>query len=156
LKNHLQRYLSDSKQRSARRKSFWHLPRVLLSFIFLLLIWYLLFFGMWQVHVLVYPEHVGQVGRFWCEEAGTATFISSFLFLMPLFLPALGLAFILTNFIFFLIPPARKAFENEAGHDKEMTFAGATGRLAAVFVKYLLPIGIGLSLLGALTLSHLQ
>ena len=144
------------RERSGRRKSFWHFPRMITSFILLGLLWYLLFVGMWEIHLIVFPEHEGHLREFWQEGISFKAFISSFLLVMPLFFPSMGASYILVNLIFWFIPPARKAFENEAAGDKEMTFFGATSSLTKVFIKYLLPLGLGLSLLGALTLSSLK
>ncbi len=111
---------------------------------------------MWQIHLIAYPNHVGHLNEFWSEGIGFKSFVSSFLIAMPLFLPAMGASFILINLLFGFIAPARKIFEKEAAGDKEMTFFGATSGLIKVFFKYLLPIGLGLSLIGALTLSNLK
>lgn len=144
------------RERSRRRKSLWHLPKILVSFIFLGAIWYFLFKGLWEIHLFVYPVHAGHLGEFWQKNISFRSFLSSFLLVLPLFLPAMGASFILANLIFWLIPPARKAFQREAAGDGEMTFSGATAALWKMLVKYFVPIGIGLSLLGALTLSSLH
>lgn len=152
----LNKYRPGWKERASRRKSLWHLPRVIISFIVMGFIWYALFYVMWHVHLIAYPEHTGQIGEFWNKGISLKSFLSSFLLVMPLFLPALGLSFIIVNIIFWFIPPAKKLFENEAGGEIEMTFIGTTSDLVRVVVKYMLPIGLGLSLLGALTLSNLK
>lgn len=144
------------KERAKRRKSLWHLPKVVMSFIIMGFTWYALFMGMWKIHLVVYPEHAGHISEFWNKGASIKAFASSFLLAMPLFLPAIGLSFIVVNILFWLIPPARIVFEKEAAGDNEMTFGGATSDLAKVFVKILLPIGFSLSLVGALTLSNLK
>ena len=145
----------DWRERSLRQISFWHLPKIFISFVLLGLLWYLLFMAMWQIHLIAYPHHAGHLNEFWAEGISFNSFISSFLLVMPLFLPALGVSYILTNFLFWYIVPIRKKFEKEAAGNKEMTFSGATTRLARVLYKYLLPIGLGLSLIGSLTLSEI-
>lgn len=127
-----------------------------MSFIMLFVLWYLFFRTMWQIHLIVYPNHVGLLNEFWGEGIGFKSFISSFLMAIPLFLPAMGASFILTNFLFWYIVPARRIFEKEAAGNKDMTFSGATTGLIKVFYKYLLPIGLGLSLIGTLTLSSIK
>lgn len=99
---------------------------------------------------------MGLLNEFWTEGIGLKSFISSFLTVMPLFLPAMGASFILTNLVFWHIAPIRKIFEKEAAGNKEMTFSGATTGLFKMFYKYLFPIGLGLSLIGALTLSKIK
>ena len=152
----LNKYRPGWKERAARRKSLWHLPKVIMSFIVMGFVWYALFIGMWRVHLIVYPEHAGHISEFWNKGASLKAFLSSFLLAIPLLLPAIGLSFIIVNIVFWFIPPARKVFENESAGDIEMTFVGSTSGIARVFAKYLLPIGFGLSLLGALTLSNLK
>jgi len=152
LEKVLDKHRPGWRERGIRRKSIWHLPKILASFILLGVIWYLLFRCMWEIHLIVYPGHEGYLGEFWQEGISLKSFISSFLMIIPLFLPAMGASFILVNLIFWFIPPARKAFECEAAGDREMTFNRATSALSKVFVKYLLPIGLGLSLLGRLRL----
>jgi len=153
---YLDKYRPGWKQRTDRKKSLWNLLQFLVSLPMLLIIWYILFSFMWQVHLIAFPEHTGQIAGFWPKGIGIKAFISSFLLAMPLFFPAMGLSFIVINLIFWFIPPAREAFKREAVGDKEMTFIGATTGLLVISIKYLLPVGIGLSLVGALTLSSLK
>lgn len=143
------------RKRQARRKTLWHLPKVIISIFGLGIFWYVLFIGMWQIHLFAYPEHTGHISEFWRKGVSLQSFLSSFLLAMPLFLPAMGLSFIIVNIIFWFIAPAKRAFENEASGDNEMTFIGATSKLIGITVKYLFPIGFSLSLVGALTLSSL-
>jgi len=152
----MDKYRKGWRERKTRRKSLWHLPKVLLSFVFIGIIWHYLFLGMWRIHLIFYPEHTNSLIKFWSSGISFKAFISSFLLVIPLFLPSIGLGFILINLIFWLLPKVRKTFEKEANKDPEMTFAGATSQLIKVFFKYLLPIGFGLSLLGALTLSSFK
>ena len=152
----LNKYQPGWKERAEQRKSLWHLPKVILSFIFIGFAWYIFFMGMWQLHLIVYPEHTGLIKNFWSEGISLKAFLSSFLLAMPLFLPATGVSLITINILFWFIPPARVVFENEAAGHKKMTFIGATSGLLIVLGKYLIPIGFGLSLLGALTLSSLK
>ncbi len=151
----LNKFRQDWRERSLRRISLWHLPKIIVSFVLLGLFWYLLFAAMWQIHLIAYPNHVGLLNEFWSEGIGFKSFISSFLMVMPLILPALGASFVLTNFLFWYIVPARRIYEKEAAGNKDLTFSGATTGLIKVFYKYLLPIGLGLSLIGALTLSNI-
>ena len=144
------------RKRAGRRRSIWHLPKVLLTFILLGVLGFALFKAMWDVHVFFYPHHNGHLHEFWNEGVGFRAFASSFMLLMPLFLPSIGLSMLITNLIFWCIPPARRTFEREAGRIEEMTFRGANKGLLRITLRYLLPIGLGLSLVGALTLTTLQ
>ena len=137
-------------------KTRWHLPKVLVIFILLGLFWYLLFKAIWLIHIFIYPDHKGQLELFWQEGLSFKSFISSFFLLIPLFLPAMGLAMIVTNGLFWLIPPAKSAFEAESKKLGSPNFSDAISDLLLLFVKFLLPIGLGLSLLGAFSLASLK
>jgi hypothetical protein len=144
------------RERVSRRKSLWHLPKILLTFLLLGILWFALFQAMWDVHVFFYPQHNGHLHQFWNEGIGFRAFASSFILLMPLLFPSIGLSMLITNLILWCIPPARRTFEREAGKIKQMSFRGANKGLVRITFRYLLPIGLGLSLVGALTLSSLK
>lgn len=152
----MDKYRPGWKDRREKRKSIWHLPKILLFIGLFVGIWCCLFMGMWKIHTIFFPIHANQLKNFWPQNITTPAFISSFLLSMPLFLPAVGFACFFTNIVFYLIPPARKAFEKEAAGDDEMTFSGATSKVWAITIKYLLPIGIGLSFIGVVTLISLK
>lgn len=152
----LDKFRPGWKERKKRQKSLWHLPKILIFFILFGIIWYALFIAMWNIHLNLYPQHEGHINEFWGEGISLKSFISSFLLLIPLFLPAMGISLIIVNIIFWFILPARKAFNKEASGDVQMTFYGATLGLIKVFLKYLAPIGFVLSILGAITLSSLK
>ncbi len=137
-------------------KSWWHLPKVFFIFTLLGVFWFGLFKIMWGVHIFFYPEHSNHLDLFWQEGLSFKSFISSFLLLIPLLLPAMGSAMIVTNGLLWLTPAARATFDREAKKLKKPSFLISTSDLLLLFVKYLLPIGIGLSLLGALTLINLK
>jgi len=136
------------RERKARRKSPWHLAKVLVMFALLFGLWFALFKIMWQVHLYLHPGQT-DVGEFLPRGVHGISLAASLLLRLPLSLPALGFALIGTNLLFRLIAPARRAFEREAEGDPEMTFRDATGKLARITLLCLLPIGFGLSLLGA-------
>ena len=143
------------RERQARRKSLWHLPITIVMIGLLSGLWYVLFKGMWQVHLLWHPEHAGHLQEFWPKGIRPRSFVASALLVLPLFLPALGISMILTNLLFWLVGPARHTFEREAGGDPEMTFRGANGKLL-IALLILVPVGIGLSLIGAWLLADLR
>jgi hypothetical protein len=142
--------------RQARRKSLWHLPVIIVMFGLLAGLWFALFRIMWQVHLVWHPEHAGHLQEFWPKGAGPKSFIASALLVLPLFLPALGVSLFLANLLFLLIGPARRAFEREASGDPEMTFRGANRKLLKITLGFLLPIGIGMSLIGAWLLTDFR
>jgi hypothetical protein len=144
------------RERTTRRRSLWHIPKVLLIFILFVSLWFALFRLMWLVHLIIYPEHSGHLHDFWGKAITAQSFTSSFLLLIPLFLPATGLSLIFTNLVFWCIPPARIQFEKEGEGIEEMTFRRATKGLFRITIRWLIPIGFGLSMLGALTLANLK
>src|ERR1700690_1943995 len=113
------------RQRRARRKSPWNLVGLLVAFPVMGLAWYGLWLSAWQLHLLFYPAHAAHVREFWQAGISGRAFISSFLMLMPLFVPAITVGLLLSNCLMWLIPWARRAMEAEAAGDKEMTFRGA-------------------------------
>ena len=144
------------RERQARRKSLWHLPITIVMFGLLGGLWFALFKAMWLLHLVWHPEHAGHLQEFWPKGMRPQPFVASALLALPLFLPALGIALILTNLVFWFIGPARRAFEREAGGDPEMTFRGANRKLLKIVFAILLPVGIGLSLIGAWLLADLR
>jgi hypothetical protein len=107
------------------------------------------------VHVLFYPAHATHLKQFWASGLSGGAFISSFLLVMPLIVPAATLACLASNCLMWLIPPARRAMNAEAAGDYEMTFRGANrglfkwGGFASGFAFILV-------LIGAVTLKSLR
>jgi len=144
------------RERQARRKSLWHLPMIIVMVGLLAGLWFVLFEAMWQVHLIWHPEHIGRLEDFWPKGIGPKSFVASSLLVLPLFLPALGVSLILANLLFWCIRPARRSFEREASSDPEMTFRGANGKLLKITLCYLVPVGIGMSFIGAWVLTDLR
>ena len=143
------------RERRAKQKSPWDLVCLVVGFVWLGVFWYALFQVAWMLHVLLYPEHAGLRKEFWCEGIPFRMFLSSFLMLMPLFVPAAVAGFLSANCLMWLIPPARRAMETEAAGDREMTFAGANAGL----IKWGGLVSAGcliLSLVGLATLKNLK
>ena len=143
------------RERRAKRKSPWNLLCVLLGFALALLAWYYLFQAAWWLHVERYPAHAGLKREFWRAGISVRAFISSFLLLMPLAVPAIVGGLLSANLLVWLIPPARRAMEHEAAGDREMTFAGANAGLAK-WGGIAAAVAIVLSVIGALTLASLK
>ena len=152
----LDRLRPEWRERAARRRSLWHIPKVLLIFILLGSLWFALFRLMWLAHLIIYPEHSRHLHDFWGKGITAQSFASSFLLLIPLFLPATGLSLIFTNLVFWCIPPARNQFEKEGEGIEDMTFRRANKDLLRLTIRWLIPIGCGLSMLGALTLTNMK
>jgi hypothetical protein len=125
----MDRWRPGWRERAARRKSPWDFVGFLLGFALMPVFWYCLFQTAWLLHVHFYPAHAAHKSEFWREGTSTRSFVSSFLMLIPLFCPALTAAFLLSNFVMWLTPPARRVMEREAAGDPELTFRGANLRL---------------------------
>lgn len=143
------------RKRQAKRKSLWNLTCVLTGFVITLFAWYYLFQGAWLLHVNFFPAHASLKKEFWGAGISGRAFVSSFLMLMPLGVPAMIAEFLSANLIFWVIPPARRVIEREAAGDHQMTFAGSNaglikwGGLASA-------ICVLLSIVGVATLSSLK
>jgi hypothetical protein len=144
------------RQRKARRKSIWHLPLIVVMVVLFVGVWFALFHLMWQIHLVLHPAHAGHLDEFLQRDVRGFPLVGSLLLLLPLGLPAFGIAAVVANLLFWCVAPARKTFEREAAGDPEMSFRGATGTLAKATLLYLVPIGAGLSLVGAWILTALR
>jgi len=143
------------RERRAKRKSGWDLLQLFVVVPLLGGCFGLLFLAAWQLHTLFYPEHIGHFKEFWGRGVSGHAFISSFLLVMPLFIPAITFSLIFSNFLMWLIPPARRAMNAEAAGDPEMTFRGANIGLIK-FGGIASAIAILLSLIGAMSLGNLR
>lgn len=143
------------RERRAKRQSPWNLFGLLLAVLIMIPAGYILWLCAWQLHLLFYPAHAAHVREFWRAGISGKAFVSSFLLAMPLFIPSILIGLVLSNFLMWLIPPARHAMNAEAQGDYEMSFRGANlgllkwGGIAAG-VSFLLV------LIGAATLSGLR
>ena len=124
-------------ERQQHRQTLWHLPKIILVPVMPFVIYYLLIHFMIGVGIILGIEHQSSTNG-----------IPEFLFLIPLFFPAVGIAIIVINLILFSIPAARRAFEKEAKHELSLSFTRATKPVAVVTLKYLIPIGFGISFIG--------
>jgi hypothetical protein len=175
------------RERKERRKSPWHLLKLLIMFPLVGGTGYVLFRIFWLLHIAVYDDHAGKLQAFLGEHQDTTVIIARGLMIFPLILPAIGIGLVLTNLLLWCIPWARQAFEAEAVIppdtdnacddadddgpspevmrklpggaadaqqtpviDPEMAFRSSTLTLLRFTLKYLVPLGCGLALVGAL------
>lgn len=148
-------YWGRARQRAQRRRSWWNLVLIPLVIGGVALTFYALFQLMWQVHVMIYPEHAGQLGDFWRKYVSFRSFISSFLLAVPLGIVALPLGMIAANIVAWSIPPARRAFAREAEGVAGAPLRQSLGELGKLAL-FLLPLCLTLSLIGAATLGNLR
>jgi hypothetical protein len=82
------------QERTAKRKSAWNLMGALLTLLGLAFFWYGLWLGAWRMHVIFYPAHATHLQQFWHAGLSGGAFISSFLLLIPLIVPAVVLVLV--------------------------------------------------------------
>jgi hypothetical protein len=146
-------FLARVESRNQRRKSPWNLMLIPLALVGWLATWFFLFRAVWLFHVWLYPDHL--LRNFWGRGISFTGFIPSFLMLFGLAPAALCLGIVFANCVAWVMPPARHAFEREAAGFPEDSFVGANvGLLRAA--KWVLPLGLLVSLLGASLLRSLR
>ena len=153
LSKTLATYYTDARHRAGRRKSPWNLLLLALGFGIGLVAGYELFKLVWLFHVMIYPEH--QLRDFWQKGISFPSFILSFLMVFSLMPTAIITGFLFTNTLFWLIKPIRRVLDKEA-HGYSGTSFGASMRLLLRIAAWVLPIGLGLSLVAAFFLRSLQ
>lgn len=99
---------SNAQARARRRKSAWNLLLPLLGFPLLVALWFGFVVLAHDVHALLRGSHESLR-----VFMGGAMHTSSFLVLMPSLLAAVAPAFLITNFLVYLVPPARRAMDAE-------------------------------------------
>ncbi len=99
-------WLANAQQRSQRRKSAWNLLLPLLGFPLCgAFAWALVWLGS-LLHMVIYPAATDMFGP--GPMSLSATVVS-----IPSFIAAICPALLLTNFLVYLIPPARRAMDSE-------------------------------------------
>lgn len=142
-----------ARRRSQRRRSAWNALLIPLCFGVWLSVWYALFRLVWFFHVVLYPAH--ELHDFWQSGISFRSFVPSFLMVFSLMPGAIVLGLMLGNVLFWLIPPARRAFEAEARCHPGTSFRDSMRILFQVAV-YLLPVGLALALAAACFLTSLR
>lgn len=119
--------------RQSKKKSLWHLLKLLIMFSAFVILFSLFFNGYKTL----------QFEMFSTENLNG----NSGMGLLPLIIPAFGLGAIIANLVLHSIPAARASFEREANGDPELTNEYFMSMFIPVVFKYMLPIGCGLSFL---------
>ncbi len=148
-------YARRARQRAQRRKSPWNLLLIPFGIGGVGGSAYILFQIMWRIHVALYPGHAGRFNEFWQGGVSFASFVSSFLLLVPLFVASLPIGLMFTNCVAWCIVPARRAFEREAEGVKWASFRESMRGLW-VIVRIVVPGCLLLSFIGAATLRSLR
>ena len=110
---------------------------------------------MWHVHTAIYPAQAGRFGEFMNGDQRFAATVAGILLMLPLFVAAIPLGFMLGNCIVWCIPPARKALERESQGVKWASFREAMSGLWNI-CRTMVPICLLLSFIGAVTMMSLK
>lgn len=142
-----------ARGRARRRRSPWNLLLAPLAFLGWLGAWYAIFRLTWAFHEMIYPDH--RLQDFWREGTRFSSFVLSFVMVFAPMPGAIAFGFALANCVAWLIPPARRVFDQEAIGYPGTGFAKSTTALLKVAAWTLLP-GLGVALFSALMLRSLQ
>jgi hypothetical protein len=144
------------RERARKRKSPWDFLCAIVGMALIVAIYYLLFLILWEVHTWIHPEHIGRLKNFWYFKDGDVReFAARLLILVSLFFPSVCCGFLATNYLFWLIPPARRIVEAEAKGDYELTFKGANAGLLRG-LKWTGGVSLILALIGIVILTDVR
>jgi hypothetical protein len=138
------KWLPNAQGRAQRRKTAWNLLLPLFAIpLWIAFVW-LLVAGAWTAHLAFHPGLVGAERQF-------PTLVTSVtaLMLFPSFCAALCPALVVSNFLVYLIPPARRAMDKEDQGFRGVDYVSSQSALIKVGA-YILGVAVVLGLLGAL------
>lgn len=107
-------FVGDARRRASRRKSRWNLLDPLFMVPLWIAFWWVGVELAWLAHVDLFQGGAGPMSRNWMEALGRQNSASALLMVLPPFLPAITGAMVVGNFLIHLIPPARRAMDEEA------------------------------------------
>jgi hypothetical protein len=143
-------FLGNAQLRSRRRKSPWNLL-LLLIFPVWAFLWMKILAILWNLALFARGAAIPATAAGWLVNPGWASRPMSWAGALHLFAPCIPVlvgSMVLGNFLIYLIPPARRAMDNE---DKAFpgTEYSTAQRTLGRFALVTLPIGLALSFLGA-------
>jgi hypothetical protein len=112
-----------------------------------------LFRLVWAFHTYFYPSH--RLHDFWQSGISLKSFIPSFLMVFALTPGSVAAGLVLTDFMAWLIPPARRTFDAEAAGYPGTDFLSATRGLWSL-ARWALSIGTAIALASAYFLRSLR
>jgi hypothetical protein len=139
------KYIADARQRAARRKSKWNLLLIPFAIIGAGLCWYFLIQLLLSLRVQFFPQDAFLMNG--TRLGNIAMYVS------PLF-PSLGTGLILANLAVWMIPPARRALNEEAGTVAGTNFKSSNTGLAK-FVILISIIAFPIAVSGATSYFYL-
>jgi hypothetical protein len=134
-------------------RAIWNVLLLPLGFGAWVAIWYALFRLVWAFHITVYPEH--QLADFWVRGISTTAFALSFMMAFALLPGAMALGFMVGNLLLWLVPPARRALDDETRFYRRADFIHSMQGLAKIGA-WALPIGVSIAATAAYFLASLQ
>ena len=138
------KWLSNAQNRAQRRKTVWNLLLPLFAIPLWLAFTWLLVAGAWTVHLAFHPGLVGAARQFPTPITSVTA-----LMLFPSFFAAMCPALIASNFLVYLIPPARHAMDKEDQGFRGVDYVSSQSALIKVGV-YILGAAVVLGFIGAL------
>jgi flagellar basal body-associated protein FliL len=147
------RYYADARARAQRRKSPWNLLLLVLMFLCWCASSFVLFRAVWAFHVWLYPNH--RLQDLGTRGMSSASNMLILLLILPLMLGSLGISFALVNRLMWLIPPARRAFDQEAEDYPETNFRESNRALSKITL-WILPASIAVAMLAASLLKSFK
>jgi hypothetical protein len=133
-------YINDAREKAKRRKSKWNLMLIPAMIIHFGVIFYLSFLLMNYLHGIIY---VGQ--SFMVSSRGIGAIMAA---VAPIF-GAIPVSMLLGNFIVYLVPPARRVLDSEAGNVPGTSYRDSKKQLLKI-TYVLVPISYGVAFIGAL------
>lgn len=118
------------KERQLKRKSPWHIVKVILLFSLII--------GLLYSSVIAYQQI--QLAIF-----ATADLDNSGFGIVILIFPIMSMSIILTNVILYLVPTARNSFNKEAEGDSELELAPFMKTFIPITFKYIVPVCFSIS-----------
>jgi hypothetical protein len=137
-------WLSNAQNRAQRRKTAWNLLLPLFAVPLWVAFTWLLVAGAWTAHLALHPELVGATRKFPTLVTGVTA-----LMLFPSFVAAVFPALVVSNFLVYLIPSARRALDKEDRGFSGVDYVSSQSALIRIG-KFILPAAVVLGFIGAL------
>lgn len=138
------KWLSKAQGRAQRRKTSWNLLLPLFAIPLWIAFTWLLVAAAWTAHLAFHPGLVGAARQFPTPVTSVTA-----LMLFPSFFAAMCPALVVSNFLVYLIPPARRAMDMEDQGFCGVDYVSSQSALIRVGA-YILGVAVVLGLVGAL------
>lgn len=142
-------YWERARERNRKSKTVWDLVFAPIALVAMDAYWYALTKLFLWLHIVIYRADAGHMREL---MGGSITLAQALIFVVPMF-SVVPLGFITSNFLMWLVPPARRAAEEKA---QGVKWAGFRDSQVALFKMALIvvPIGVLSGIAGALILGR--